>query len=100
MAASESLTKGSGLNDSLMGKLLVRRGHNAQSRGCFVSSRHARSFGCKLVERVPILSIVRSISLSGLLLKPGLDDASLLFLDIHTLLQMFFHDGIPRDKAG
>ena len=74
LSSSEAVTKRRRLNDSFIGKLLMRRSNDGEARRCLVSSRHAGCLGSKL--RVVL---VGSVSLSGLLVKSGFDDMSLLF---------------------
>lgn len=74
LSSSEAVAKRRRLNDSLVGELLVRRSNDGEARRCLVSSRHAGRLGSKL--RVVL---VGSVSLSGLLVKSGFDDMSLLF---------------------
>ena len=76
LSSSEAVTKRRRLNNSLVGELLMRRSHDGETRRCLVSSRHAGCLGSKL--RVVL---VGSVSFSGLLVKSGFDDMSLLFSD-------------------
>lgn len=68
MAAGKCLTQRRGLDDTLMGELLVRGRDNAQSGRSLVPSRHARRLGGELRYEILVLAIVRAFSLGGLLL--------------------------------
>lgn len=84
--------------------MLVGRGDDAEARGCLVPAGHAGRFGSELAERVLVPSQVRPVSLSRLLLEPGLDDVTLLLADTHAALQLLLHYRIlchkPRGEAG
>jgi hypothetical protein len=80
LSPSKAVPKRRRLDNSLIGKLLMRRSNDRKARRGLVSSRHAGSFGGEWVV------FVRSVSLGRLLVKSGLDDVSLLFSHWHTSL--------------
>ena len=68
MAAGEGLAQGGGLDDALMGELLVRGRNDAQSRGSLIPPRHAGRLGRELTYGILILAVVGAVSLGRLLL--------------------------------
>lgn len=101
MAACEGLAERSGLDNPLVGKLLVRWCDDAQSRRYLVASRrNAGCLGCKLSHVTTILGPIRGLALSRLLLESGLDDVSLLLADVDTALKLFFHHWVLCNKTG
>lgn len=101
VSAGKSLSKRSGLDHPLVGKLFSRWCDYAQSRRGLVASR--RNAGCldsKSSHVGTVLAGFGTVSLGRLLLESGLDDVSLLLADIHTTLQLLFHHGVLCDEAG
>lgn len=86
MAASKCLSQRCGLDNPLVGELLVGRRYNAQPRRGLVSSRHSWGLCGKLRNRVLLSSSIGTITLGGLLLQSGLNNTTLLLSDIHALL--------------
>lgn len=95
LSAGKAVAKRRGLDDSLVGELLVGGRNDGQAWRRPVSSRHTRCLGSEPTHRV----LVRAVPLGRLLVESSLDDVSLLLSNRHTSLQLLLHDGVLCDKA-
>jgi hypothetical protein len=77
LAASETVAEGSRLDDPLVGKLLVGRRNNGKAGRGLVSARHARGL-CGELQMEVLVFIGGSVTFSGLLVKPSLNQDALL----------------------
>lgn len=99
VSAGECLSERRGLDDALVGKLLVRRRNNGQAG--LIPTRQAGRLGDEVVAVVVLRTVDGSIaSLSRLLLQPRFDNVPLLFPHGHAALELLLHDRVLRHKAG
>ncbi len=96
--AGERLAQRSGLDDSFMRELLVRRCYDAQSRGSSTLLGKTGRLGREL-SSVPV-GVVRPVSLRRLLLQSLLNDLPLVVANRQATLELLLHDGILRDETG
>lgn len=97
--AGECLAKRGGLDDALVGEMLMRRGDDAKARRGLVPAGHARRFGSELAEHVLVPSLVWAVTLGRLLLESGLNDMALLLADAHAALKLLLHYRILGHEA-
>lgn len=101
MAAGEGLVERRGLDDALVGELLVRGRDDAEPGGSFAARGAGGFHGAEGSGAGHLFGAVDGrVAGAGGLLEPRFDDVALLLSDGDAALELLAHCGVLRHEAG